>query len=102
MKIFNRLILLIIFTFWAIPHVIIGAQSAWAGNYPEKWYGWHCPFVEVKDLKGMLRGEAFPEQVVINAWGYKAGNIEEIKDLLPEGFLQIILIYKIFRLRIKS
>ncbi len=61
-----------------------------AGTYPDKWYGWYCPDVKKKDMRGLFKGDAFPNQTVINAWGYKANDVDEIKDLLPEGFYNMI------------
>ena len=56
------------------------------GNYEGKWYGIFCTDVDPKDMVGVAYGEAFPDQKIINSWGYKAKPIEEIKDLLPEQF----------------
>ncbi len=90
MKARNRYLFFSIVVLIAIFHMIFDARVSPAADYPGKWYGWHCPYVKEGGLKGMLRGDAFPEQVVIDAWGYKAGNIEEIKDLVPEGFVEIL------------
>ncbi len=78
----------------------IGSQSGLAyegfpipdeipGNYKGKWYGIHCPDVPRDDLQGFHRGDAFPDQKIINSWGYKAKPLEEIKDLLPRQFYDI-------------
>jgi hypothetical protein len=90
MKVYNRYLFLSILIMSLFLYMIFDKTVCSAANYPDKWYGWYCPYVETEDLKGMLRGDAFPEQTVINAWGYKAGNIDEIKDLMPEGFLVIL------------
>jgi len=60
------------------------------GDYPGKWYGWHCPEVDPIENKGMLRGDAFPEQTIIASWGYKADPVDEIKDLIPEAFYEMV------------
>lgn len=60
------------------------------GNYPGKWYGIHCDAVPLEDLKGVRHGEAFPNQKILNAWGHKAKPVEEIKDLLPDIYYDIL------------
>jgi len=80
-----------------ISFVVNGAQLCVAfelpekipGDYPDKWYGIYCPDVPRKEMVGVRYGEAFPNQEIINSWGYKAKPIEEIKDLLPEIFYEI-------------
>jgi len=59
------------------------------GNYPDKWYGIHCSDVPRENMLGVRYGEAFPNQKIINSWGYQAKPIEQIKDLLPEMFYNI-------------
>jgi len=76
----------------------IGLQSASAltlpekipGNYEGKWYGIHCDLVPREEFKGVRHGEAFPDQKILNSWGYKAKPVEEIKDLLPEIYYDIV------------
>ena len=67
---------------WDIPKQI-------PGDFEGKWYGIHCPLVDPKDMFGERGGDAFPNQKIINAWGYKAKPIEEIKDLIPEQYYDI-------------
>jgi len=75
-----------------ISFVVNGAQLCVAfespeeipGNYSGKWYGLYCPDVPRKDLLGVRHGEQYPNQKIINSWGYKSKPIAEIKDLLPE------------------
>ena len=63
--------------------LVIGAQSslAWEGyplpkeipgEYEGKWYGIYCPDIPRKDFVGVAYGEAFPNQTILNSWGYKA------------------------------
>jgi len=59
------------------------------GEYPGKWYGFYCTDVPRNKLLGVRHGEAWPDQKVINSWGYKAKPIEEIKDLIPESYYVI-------------
>ncbi len=59
------------------------------GDFKGKWYGVHCPYVKREMMLGERGGDAYPNQKVINAWGYKANPIEEIKDLLPEQYYLI-------------
>ena len=59
------------------------------GDFEGKWYGFHCSAVERSKILGVRYGEAFPDQKIINSWGYKARPIEEIKDLLPGFFYDI-------------
>jgi len=59
------------------------------GNYDGKWYGIHCSDVPRETMLGVRYGEAFPDQKIIDSWGYKGKPIEEIKDLLPEMFYSI-------------
>ena len=61
-----------------------------ADNYPGKWYGWHCSLITPKGTEGLFSPPAFQDQKVINAWGHKAKPLEEIKDLIPEGFYNIV------------
>ena len=56
------------------------------GDYEGKWYGFYCPDVPRKQMTGVRHGEAWPDQKIINSWGYKAKPLEEIKDLLPESY----------------
>ncbi len=83
-----------------ILFLVIGVQSILAyegyrlppnvpGDFEGKWYGIHCREVPGKEFQGVRHGEAFPNQTIINSWGYKAKSIEEIKDLLPEQFYNI-------------
>jgi len=67
---------------WDIPKKI-------PGDFEGKWYGVHCPLVKPEEMVGERGGDAFPNQEIINSWGYKAKPIEEIKDLLPEQFYSI-------------
>jgi hypothetical protein len=67
---------------WDIPKQI-------PGDYEGKWYGVHCPLVKPEMMVGERGGDAFPDQKIINAWGYKAKPIEEIKDLLPNQYYEI-------------
>ena len=60
------------------------------GDYEGKWYGIHCPDVPRKDFIGVAYGEAFPNQKILNSWGYKAKPIEEIKALLPEIYYGVV------------
>jgi len=59
------------------------------GDYEGKWYGIYCPDVPREKMKGVRGGEVFPNQTIINSWGYKARTIDEIKALLPESFYRI-------------
>ncbi|MBW2218885.1 MAG: DUF1329 domain-containing protein [Deltaproteobacteria bacterium] len=59
------------------------------GNFKGKWYGTFCPAITKKNCFGIRNGEAFPNQTIINSWGYKAKPIEEIKNLLPDTFYDI-------------
>ena len=59
------------------------------GEYEGKWYGFYSTTVPRRDLVGVRHGEAFPNQKIINSWGYKAKPLEEIKDLLPEEYYGI-------------
>ncbi len=59
------------------------------GNWPDKWYGVFCPAVSHENCVGIRNGEAFPNQTIINSWGYKAKPLEEIRDLLPEIYYDI-------------
>ena len=61
------------------------------GNYEGKWYGLWIPasMFSREEFKGRPRGNGFPDQKIINSWGYKAKPIEEIKDLLPETYYDI-------------
>ena len=61
---------------WEIPPKI-------PGEYPGKWYGWYCTEIPQEKIKGFYRGTAFPNQTILDSWGYKAKPMEEIKDLLP-------------------
>jgi len=60
------------------------------GDYEGKWYGMHCPDIPREHLIGVRHGEAFPDQKIIDAWGYKAKPVEEIKDLLPEIYYNMV------------
>jgi hypothetical protein len=71
------------FAGWEIPPEI-------PGEYPGKWYGLYCKDVKPEDMEGFADGDAFPNQKVIDSWGYKAKPIEEIKDLVPEDFYGIL------------
>ena len=68
---------------WELPEKV-------PGNFKGKWYGVHCPKVPKKKMVGLVDGEeAFPDQTIINSWGYKAKPMEEIKDLIPEMYYAI-------------
>ncbi|MBW1900682.1 MAG: DUF1329 domain-containing protein [Deltaproteobacteria bacterium] len=68
-----------------------GLHLTFADNYPGKWYGWYTSsYIKQKDLTGHVTGNAFQDEKVISAWGYKARPVEEIKELLPEPFFQMI------------
>ncbi len=68
---------------WELPEKV-------PGNFEGKWYGIHCPTVPKKNMIGLVDGqEAFPNQTVIDSWGYKAKSMEEIKDLIPEIYYTI-------------
>ena len=56
------------------------------GDYEGKWYGIYCTTVPRDQMVGVRHGEAWPNQKIINSWGYKANPLEEIKDLLPESY----------------
>ena len=56
---------------WDIPNNV-------PGNYEGKWYGIHCPLVNPEEMVGERGGDAFPNQKVTNAWGYKAKPIGQI------------------------
>lgn len=86
-----------IFALVLISFFFVGPQnsSAWdlppqiPGEYEGMWYGMYCDVPREK-LVGMQPGTAFPDQKVINSWGYKGARpIEEIKDLLPELFYEV-------------
>jgi len=83
-----------------IAFLAIGAQSGPAyegyrlppeipGDFEGKWYGIHFTGLPRDQYLGMRHGEAFPNQTIINSWGYKAKPLEEIKDLIPEIFYDI-------------
>ncbi|MBW1895122.1 MAG: hypothetical protein JRI91_15740, partial [Deltaproteobacteria bacterium] len=56
---------------WELPEKV-------PGDFQGKWYGIHCPKVKKKNMRGLVDGEeAFPNQTIINSWGYKAKPIEE-------------------------
>jgi hypothetical protein len=62
------------------------------GDLEGKWYGIHYPGpVKREDIRfnNTNGGEAFPDQTIIDSWGYKAKPIEEIKDLIPEFYYTI-------------
>ena len=59
------------------------------GDYEGKWYGIHCPDVPREKMKGVRGGEVFPNQTIMNSWGYKAKTIDEIKALIPEFFYEV-------------
>jgi hypothetical protein len=62
------------------------------GDLEGKWYGIHYPGpIKKEDIYFNERngGEAFPNQTIIDSWGYKAKPIEEIKDLIPEFYYTI-------------
>jgi len=75
--------------FILISIVIGGGKFCWAGDYPGKWYGWYCP--STKDMipphRGLLESQ---NPTIIDSWGYKAKDVDEIKDLIPEGFYYIM------------
>ena len=58
------------------------------GDYPGKWYGYHSPIQWVPPVAGF--NPRFKDQKVIKSWGYKANPIEEIKDLIPGPFYDVI------------
>ncbi len=68
----------------------ITATFCLAENYPDKWYGWHCPLVDLAETEAPFSPPAFQDQKIIDAWGYKAKPVDEIKDLIPEGFYNIV------------
>ena len=59
------------------------------GDYEGKWYGIYIPNVPRENFPGLRPGPAFPNQVIINSWGYKAKPIDEIKELIPELYYDI-------------
>ena len=59
------------------------------GNYEGKWYGVYCTNVPRTNMLGVRSGEAYPDQKIINSWGYKAKPIEEIRDLLPGAYYDV-------------
>jgi|GEM_PF-827615 len=59
------------------------------GNFEGKWYGIHCPSFPKDEAVGVNNGAAFQNQTIINAWGYKAKPIKEIKHLLPELYYEM-------------
>jgi len=68
---------------WELPEKV-------PGDFEGRWYGVHCPKVPKKKMVGLVDGEeAFPNQTIIDSWGYKARPIEEIKNLLPEMYYSI-------------
>ena len=69
---------------------LMGFDQSFAETYPGKWYGWYSPDVKEEDLKGLYKGDAFPDQEVIGSWGYLADDVDKIKDLLPEGFYNMV------------
>jgi hypothetical protein len=80
--------LIVVLTLFIFVHITAPCCSA--RDYPDKWYGWHCPLMDLKDVPPLNSPPAFQNQTVINAWGYKARPVEEIKDLIPEGFYEIV------------
>ena len=83
--------------FLALPIVVIlfsiaqiSATNCLAENYPGKWYGWYYPIVDLDEKTHLQSPPAFQNQKVINAWGYKAKPVDEIKDLIPNGFYNIV------------
>jgi len=79
--------LAVIFFFFV---VLFGALQCSAEEYPGKWYGWYYPHVNLAEQTELASPPAFQDQKVINAWGYKANSVDEIKDLIPEGFYMIV------------
>ncbi len=69
---------------------VINVQSSFAEDYPGMWYGWHCPVKDLKETKGPYPGDAFPDQKIIGQWGYKSKSVDEIKDLIPQGYYDIV------------
>jgi len=75
----------------------VGVQSslAWEippeipGDYPGKWYGVYCDEIPQEKFVGFNDGTAFPNQTILNSWGYKAKPMEEIKDLVPATYYDI-------------
>ncbi len=64
-----------------ISFLVIDAQSSLAyegyrmppeipGDFPGKWYGIHCPDITKEELHGIRHGEAFPNQTILNSWGF--------------------------------
>jgi hypothetical protein len=76
--------------FSLIKLMVLDLKSTSAGTYPGKWYGWYSSEVKEKELMGLYKGDAFPDQVVIASWGFKANDVDEIKDLLPESFYNMV------------
>ncbi|SPD75171.1 conserved hypothetical protein [uncultured Desulfobacterium sp.] len=66
------------------------AVYCFAEDYPGKWYGWYCPLIDPIKDQALYSPPAFQNQTIIDAWGYKAKPVEEIKDLIPEGFFQMV------------
>ncbi|SPD73407.1 conserved hypothetical protein [uncultured Desulfobacterium sp.] len=86
----NKIKPILITMFFLQLFVLINCIDTNADDYPDKWYGWHCPLVDLNKEQNYYSPFAFVNQNIINAWGYKAKPVEEIKDLLPEGFYNII------------
>ncbi len=68
----------------------LNLETTFADTYPDKWYGWYCPEVKERDLRGLYKGDAFPDQLIIASWGYKGNDVDEIKDLLPDSFYNMV------------
>ena len=90
MKKVNLLLLAVLFmvTMVCVSKTAVAEE---VGNYPDKWYGWWCPYVDQLPPQGGVIEEV-QNQKVIKSWGYKTGNsFEEIKDLMPECFYNEVL-----------
>lgn len=69
----------------------MGVRLSWAGDYPGKWYGFYGPEDVIKAYHTPnFSPSKWLNQPVIRSWGYEANNVDEIKDLLPAPFYNMI------------
>jgi len=86
-----NLVLLVVVVMLTMVCVSKTAVAKDVGNYPGKWYGWWCPFLDpLPPQAGTIK--EVENQKIIKSWGYKTGNsFEEIKDLVIKPFYEKVL-----------
>ena len=72
--------------------MIGGTKTTMAGDYPGKWYGWYCPFVKLDSPQRQTPAgwKYTSSRKILKSWGYKANDVAEIKDLLPQMFYDVV------------